>query len=299
MSIQYSAISKRNDAVARVRVDGIELIESTLTKKQHIIKRALDLESQLRRVLPKWIFSKKGFLVAYRDKGVEKILSMDLPVSKAKCYLIPDLEALKLLAEKPVVRPPSFNRHHEEYSARRKVIFWRGSTTGGGRIDSIDHLISTSRVKACMAAKSIDGYDIKIAAVVQADEAVKKYLEKYLVDQGLFSEWVRPETFNGFFATLTLQGNASPWGILEKMSHGILMISPPHFSQTLFSSLLIPGKHFLPLSDVTTSSLEEVSQWLAENELCASRIAWKGRILAFVYLKSIRHILMAKITIEN
>ena len=150
-----------------------------------------------------------------------------------------------------------------------------------------------------MAAKGLEEYDVKIAAVVQADEAIRKDIEKYLEEQDLFSEWVSPQAFNGFFATLTLPGNASPWGILEKMSHGILMISPPRLSQTLFSSLLIPGKHFVALSCVTTSSLEEVSLWLTENELCASRIAWRGRILAFTYLKSMRLVLIAKIILAS
>lgn len=260
--------------------------------------RIKDLHGTMANVVPKWLLRGRGIPLSYRDRGNERALSMDLPINFDSAYLVPDLEALRLLTKLKKLKLPSFKIHHEEFNRRQKIIYWRGSTTGMGRIDTVEKLSIIPRVKICFSSLSCRLYDLKISALVQSESTVEKDLKHWLIERNIFSEYTPPDTFYNYYATIMIPGNASPWGVLEKMYNGLLIIKPRQEYQTLFASLM-KDNHCVPLIDYSTNSLESTATWCSLHEQETSKIAWRGRVLAYSYLCNLKIICIAKMLLAK
>ena len=296
MNIEYLKDERLPKGVGRFCVTKVQISEAVAQSTPAAVNanRIRDLHAVIMNALPNWLFRGRGVSLCYTDRGKKTSLSMDLPIENGSEFLVPDLEALRFIAKTKKLQLPSFKEHCRQFNRRHEIIFWRGATTGLGNIQSINHLNSIPRIQICLSALSCSMYDLRISSLVQADENVEDELKEWMIDEGIFAEYVCSEVFNDYFATVMMPGNATPWGVLEKMYNGLLIIQPRQFFQTLFAYMLKSKHHCIPIPNYSASSLKHTAAWCLSNKSDASKIAWRGRVLAYSYLSNLKAIYIAK-----
>ena len=156
---------------------------------------------------------------------------------------------------------------------RRPVAFWRGSTTG--RETNIEAL---PRVRMCRMARSLgESADVGFAAASQQFAGC----EPWLRSQGLLRGFVSNERYDAYQLHISIDGNASPWGMLAKLHTGspVLKVASQKGFRQWFHDRLVPWGNFVPIrSDLV--DLDATVRMLLADPARAQRIGSAGRELA-------------------
>jgi hypothetical protein len=137
--------------------------------------------------------------------------------------LLPDVYCLSVL-NSPVDFPDLRDREKAQtnFFARKKIVFWRGSTTGSSIGTKLE---SNQRIFFCIKALDYpDLFDTQITAAVQNFNT--KIGKKKLAKSGIMGAAITEEHFAQYMAYLDLEGNASAWGTLRKYLRHIHIMKP-------------------------------------------------------------------------
>jgi len=137
--------------------------------------------------------------------------------------LLPDVYCLSILnslEDFPDLRDRE--KAQTNFFARRKIVFWRGSTTGSSIGTKLE---SNQRIFFCIKALDYpDLFDTQITAAVQNFNT--KIGRRKLANSGIMGAAITEEHFAQYMAYLDLEGNASAWGTLRKYLRHIHIMKP-------------------------------------------------------------------------
>jgi hypothetical protein len=218
------------------------------------------------------------------DGGVRGALSFDRPYGEGS-QLFPDLYLLRARAPPS---DPSWGEFRSEFMARKPVLFWRGSTTGGGNITSRRALWNIPRVRACRVLAQLPRgvVDCKISRIVRADGFDLRRAALEMRIRRIMGPPVPEETFREYQMTIDLPGNSAAWGACLKYLGGCLVLRPPQTHELIYSAQLKPWIHFIPVSPDFVD-VEERIAWVTTHQEEAAAIAWQGLRLLSSTVRSI------------
>lgn len=219
----------------------------------------------------------------FDDAGSMGTICMDRPCG-SDWLLIPDRYLLDIAQHPPQLTSKS--SFQEEFLSRKPIIFWRGSTTGGSPgchvsepVTSPEQLMRNYRVAACLAISRMQliEADCKISNVVQLNGGMNDSdAWEVLRCQNVVGEKVGEEAFAAHQMTLDLPGNVAAWGACRKYLSGCLVLKPPQDRELVYTRLLQPWIHYLPLA-ADLSDLRDRLDWVRNYQSEAACIAWNGR----------------------
>ena len=178
-----------------------------------------------------------------------------------------------------ILRLMNENRHWElfrkisfsnltPFDRRKDALVWRGATTGF-------HRNKSSRF--ALVQKYFDyseKIDIGFSSIVQAADDCSKYLK----DKLSFHEMCE------YKYILSVSGNDKDSGLNWKLASGSVVIMPrPKSYSWLGEKFLIPGYHYLELSD-DFSDLPELIDWCSNNQSECQKIAYNAQVYMSQFL---------------
>jgi len=228
------------------------------------------------------------------DWGTANFLSM---TSHDIDNIIPD--EYSMFESKALNRHNSFLAYDDfkyQWSQRKSVMFWRGSTTGLP-IKSINSLNDLQRIKSCLIYRNRLGFDMKITNIVQ-NEIPKQIIRQWLISNRIFARKINEDTFKKYKYYPDLPGNnqsCGSWGAIKKYLRGNLVFKPNHLSKMYYDRFLEPWKHYVPINS-DFMDLDEKFLWAQNNTDKACLISWRGSCVAKDYLSKIKdHFIKASI----
>lgn len=168
-----------------------------------------------------------------------------------------------------------FARHDVQWGDRAAVLFWRGSTTGPYHTP-LEELprVSLSRLAKAMGERA----DVGLSAVTEAYNG----MVPALINEGIFKDFVAPETFDRYQVHIDIDGNSNSWpGLMSKLHSGgsVMKVDSPQCYRQWYYDRLEPWVHFVPVrSDL--SDLVAKAQLLLGNPTLAEKIGRAGQDLA-------------------
>lgn len=195
--------------------------------------------------------------------------------SRPDRWLIPDPV---FLAERAYARTALHYRLNDlPWAERRRVAFWRGSTTGGeigcGSWEELD------RVRLCrIAAEHPALFDAGLAGIAQMSPADAAAIK----ESGLVRDFVPDTRFNEYAYQIDIDGNSNSWpGLFQKLQTGspVLKVTSRHGYRQWYYDRLVPWENYVPV-ETDLSDLVDNVQWLIAHDDEARRIGAAGRALA-------------------
>lgn len=181
----------------------------------------------------------------------------------------------------------SYAEFLEAWAQKKSLMFWRGSTTGGGW--SYDSIIHSRRVEVSTLYRDEKDFDIKISSVVQAGKD-EQSLKDHLIGNNLFSNRVQEDAFSEYKYYPDIPGNVLAWGCILKHMAGCLVFRPENARRLLWYQFMSPWTHYIPV-DEEFLELGARMQWAQANPEQAALIAWRGYCSARNYLGNSRRLL--------
>ena len=222
------------------------------------------------------------------DEGGAGALSFDRPEG-SDWPLCPDLYLLDLHAEAADINAGT------AFSHRRPVVFWRGSTTGGGWFRSTADLMASYRVQSCLRvqAELRERADCRISRLVQWLGPTEAEAVAALSEAGAFADVVPESAFGACQMFLDLPGNAASWGACFKYLAGCLVLKPPSGRELSYSHLLRPWTHYIPIARDLSDIADRVA-WVDDHPDEAAAIAANGQAKIQAFAQDIAvHVLRA------
>ena len=225
------------------------------------------------------------------DYGSSSCLSMD---SEDINNLIPDEYSMRNYYKKRYSNNPmTFNKFKNNWLKRKKQMYWRGSTTGGGIITTKNDLFKLKRVIICKSHNRNSLYNMKISKIVQ-NNIPKKVLINELKKENIWSRSVFENTFSNYCFYPDIPGNALAWGSIRKYLMGNLIFKSSTKRQLYYYRFLQPWKHYIPIEE-NFVDLEEKYSWIMSHMEQSAFIAWNGYIQANNYIKNTPKYLISRI----
>lgn len=161
---------------------------------------------------------------------------------------------------------------------RERTIFWRGSATGRSETGDYRDL---PRVRLAFLCRDQRRTDVKICHVPQQ---VREYHDPgaaaaELGRARLMAEWTPMPEFARRRYTIDIDGNASAWGLFEKMLLGLCILKVGTPCSQWFYPRLTPWEHFVPVQQ-DLSDLPAAIEWCFANDREAAAIAEAAQRLA-------------------
>ena len=228
------------------------------------------------------------------DYGSSNSLSMD---SEDIDILIPDEYSMRNHYKKRYNNNPmTFNQFKKDWLKRKNQIYWRGSTTGGGILNTTKDLLKLKRVILCKLHNSNSSFNMKISKIVQ-NNLPKQIFINELQKENIWSRSVFENTFSNYCCYPDIPGNALAWGSIRKYLMGNLIFKSSTKRQLYYYRFLKPWKHYVPIEE-NFLDLEEKHDWVKSHMEEAAFIAWNGYIQANNYVKNTPRYLISRI-LEN
>ena len=202
-------------------------------------------------------------------------------------WLIPDLFSLQESGN--WMRPEqveTLEAFAGNWAKRPFKMFWRGSTTGQGRITSLNQLQSIQRIAICRQFNGHPGINLKISNI-NCLPSIRREAEDLLRAQGAWGEAVDESMFGNAKYYPDIPGNALAWGTIRKYLRGCLIFKPESERELYYYRLIKPWIHFIPVKS-NFSDLHEKFIWAENNPRQATTIAWRGKQFATEYLHNIK-----------
>jgi len=166
--------------------------------------------------------------------------------------------------------------HDIPWADRRKVAFWRGTTTGP-RLD--DDWRALDRVRLCeLSSRDRDTFDVGFTDVVQMNAADSAAVRA----SGLMRQFVPETKFIHYRYQIDIDGNTNSWpGLFLKLLTGspVLKVDSRFGFRQWYYNRLKPWENFVPVKSDLSDLLENLT-WLVEHDDDAQRIGAAGRALA-------------------
>ena len=217
------------------------------------------------------------------DTSHDKVFNMD---GKNIQWLIPDLfsmqEAENHTQPECIETQETFS---ESWKNRPLKMFWRGSTTGQGRITNLNQIDTIPRLTICRQFNNHEGINLKLSNI-NCPAAIRRDGENALKAQGVWGEFVNESIFSNVKYYPDIPGNALAWGTIRKYIRGCLIFKPESKRELYYYRLIKPWVHFIPVKD-DFSDLQEKFSWAEGNPSQAIKIAWEGKQFATQYLQQI------------
>ena len=217
------------------------------------------------------------------DTSHDKVFSMDGTNIQ---WLIPDLFSMQEAGNH--TKPECIETQEafaESWQNRPLKMFWRGSTTGQGRITNLNQLDAIPRLTICRQFNNHEGINLKLSKI-NCPAAVRREAEKSLKAQGVWGEFVDESIFSNVKYYPDIPGNALAWGTIRKYIRGCLIFKPESKRELYYYRLIKPWVHYIPVKN-NFSDLQEKFTWAEENPSQAIKIAWEGKRFATQYLHQI------------
>ena len=225
------------------------------------------------------------------DYGNNNCLSMD---SEDINNLIPDEYSMRNHYKKRYSNNPmKFKEFKKNWLQRKNQMYWRGSTTGGGMINTSNDLFKLRRVMLCQMHNGKNSFNMKISKIVQ-NNLPKQLLINELKKENIWSRSVFENTFSKYSCYPDIPGNALAWGSIRKYLIGNLIFKSSTKRQLYYYRFLKPWKHYIPTEE-NFLDLEEKYSWVKSNMEDAVFIAWNGYIQANDYIKNTPEYLISRI----
>ena len=189
--------------------------------------------------------------------------------------------------------PKTFNQFKKNWLKRKNQIYWRGSTTGGGMLNTKNDLFKLQRVRLCKLHNRNISCNMKISKIVQ-NNVPKHILINELKKESIWARSVFENTFSNYCCYPDLPGNALAWGSIRKYLMGNLIFKSSTKRQLYYYRFLKPWKHYIPIEE-NFLDLEEKHSWITSHMEEAAFIAWNGYIQANDYIKNIPEYLISQI----
>ncbi|HEV2571851.1 MAG TPA: glycosyl transferase family 90 [Beijerinckiaceae bacterium] len=236
------------------------------------------------------------------DVGGACALSFDRPAD-ADWALFPDLyllEARRSFERGDYGAAETDGDFETTFSNRQPLLFWRGSTTSGGWIRSLDELRTNYRVDACLRVAAAVGAkaDCRISKLVQWVGAGEDEAVTLLHDLDVYADFVPESRFADFQMYLDLPGNAGSWGTCHKHLAGILVLKVPSGRELAYTHLLRPWKHYVPIARDMSDVAERVS-WVLDHPAEATAIARRGKERLWGFLKGLPVYMLRTLEMHN
>jgi len=225
------------------------------------------------------------------DYGTNNCLSMD---SEDINNLIPDEYSMRNHYKKRYSNNPiTFNQFRKDWLNRKNQIYWRGSTTGGGILNTKNDLLKLRRVIICKLYNHNICFNMKISKIVQ-NNIPQEILINELKKESIWSRSVLENTFSNYSCYPDIPGNALAWGSIRKYLMGNLIFKSSTRRQLYYYRFLKPWKHYIPTEE-NFLDLEEKYSWVKSHMEEAAFIAWNGYIQANDYIKKTPEYLISRI----
>ena len=225
------------------------------------------------------------------DYGSDNCLSMD---SEDSNYLIPDEYSMRNHYKKRYSdNPLTFNQFKKNWLQRKHQMYWRGSTTGGGILNTEMDLFKLRRVILCKLHNNKISFNMKISKIVQ-NNLPKQIFINELKKENLWSRSVFENTFSKYSCYPDIPGNALAWGSIRKYLMGNLIFKSSTKRQLYYYRFIKPWKHYIPIEE-NFLDLEEKHSWVKAHMEEAAYIAWNGYIQANDYIKNTKEYLISQI----
>ncbi len=227
----------------------------------------------------------------------DSIPSVAFCSSFADSLLIPDFEYLRTHAysgHEQIVK-----NHAPDWSHRRPMAIWRGTTTGNALKGDWRSL---PRVQLCeIASQRPDLFDVGISSITRLENAVEAARE--LASKKLMRDFMKAERWVKYKYHIDIDGHSNAWsGFFTKLMTGspvLKVASISHFRQWYYDRLE-PFVNFVPVQ-TDMSDLTEKLLWLQANDDKAHAIGQAGRalVLSLVYETELAKARDAIISITN
>ena len=225
------------------------------------------------------------------DYGNHSSLSMD---SENIDNLIPDEYAMRNHYKKRYSNNLlTFHKFKRNWLNRINQIYWRGSTTGGGILNTKNDLFKLQRVILCKKYNQNICFNLKISKIVQ-NNIPKKILINELKKEKIWSRSVFESRFSNYSCYPDIPGNALAWGSIRKYLMGNLIFKSSTKRQLYYYRFLKPWKHYIPTEE-DFLDLEEKYSWVKNHMEEAALIAWNGYVQANDYIKNTQEYLISQI----
>ena len=225
------------------------------------------------------------------DYGSSNSLSMD---SENINVLIPDEYSMRNHYKKRYkTNPMTFNQFKIDWFKRKNQMYWRGSTTGGGMLNTKQDLFELKRVILCKSYSRNILFNMKISKVVQ-NNLSKQIIINELKKERIWSRAVFENTFSNYCFYPDIPGNALAWGSIRKYLMGNLIFKSNTKRQLYYYQFIKPWKHYIPLEE-NFLDLEEKYSWVKSHMEEAAFIAWNGYIQANNYIQNTPEYLISRI----
>lgn len=165
-----------------------------------------------------------------------------------------------------------------DWSERRPVAFWRGSTTGR-RTDLMDWR-SLPRIRLCQISRDhpdILDAGISAAAQMRSDEERAEIAAASFVRGPVPQEGFLPYKYR-----IDIDGNTNSWsGLYQGLLSGstVLKVASPHGFRQWYYDRLIPWVNHVPVSSDMSDLIEKI-EWLRCHDAEARTIGEAGQALA-------------------
>ena len=148
------------------------------------------------------------------------------------CIYQPDFHFIQHRGYKDLIQ--SFRKNSRPLRHRKKIVFWRGSTTGVA--DTCEEL---SRMKMCRAAAGVQWLDLKITRYIQYCGGKPYEVANHTKEL----EWVQHR------GIIDIDGNVNAWGLFWRLATGSVVFRvQPRFAN-YYTSQANPWVHYIPLAD--------------------------------------------------
>jgi hypothetical protein len=255
---------------------GVVLFSVTGNHRDLYINEATcQLANRLIPVLP--------LIAAIRENGAMRISLGDCGIGPGAAFcdfrpeylLIPDAEFLATQGYEWSRR--TYAQKNTPWSHRKRVAFWRGSSTGHA---PNGNWRSLPRVILCEIAKLNDDlFDVGINKVTQFSDLT---IAELMDSEGMLADTVPDTRFDEFRYHIDIDGNTNAWSALfRKLLSGspVLKVASPMGFRQWYYDRLTPWMNFVPVS-ADMSDLVDKVRWLMAHDDHACCIGNAGRELA-------------------
>jgi hypothetical protein len=166
------------------------------------------------------------------------------------------------------------------WSARRDVVFWRGSATHDGQVArgaQVDWLAEIPRVALCLKLRDVAGTDAALINPWLNEPA--EAATAWLTANGILRAAVTAEEQAQHRYLIDIDGVANAWGMFEKLLMGscVLKVESPY--EQWFYDDIVPWIHYVPVA-ADLSDLQQRIDWCRQNSTAAAAIAAAGQAYA-------------------
>ena len=229
------------------------------------------------------------------DYGNSNCLSMD---SEDFDNLIPDEYSIRNHYKKRYTNNPMpFHQFKKNWLKRKEQVFWRGSTTGGGVLNTTKDLFKLKRVRLCKLYNHNNSFNMKISKIVQ-NSLPKQIFINELKNEKIWTRSVFENTFSKYCFYPDIPGNALAWGSIRKYLMGNLIFKSTTKRQLYYYRFLKPWKHYIPVEE-NFLDLDEKYSWVKSHMEEAAFIAWNGYVQANNFIKNTPEYLISRILEKN